>query len=70
MSVTVKIDSRTKAAKILLEYLRTLSFVKVEEEKAENVYDAEFVKMVKESAASKKRYEVDPNDVWGSLELK
>jgi len=68
MSVTVKIDNRSKAAKKLLEYLQTLSFVTVEEEKSP--YNPDFVKMVKESAASKKKYEVDPDDVWGSLGLK
>jgi len=26
--------------------------------------------MVKEAAASKERYEVDPNDIWGSLGLR
>lgn len=68
MSVTVKIDTRSKAAKKLLAFLQTLSFVEIEEEKSP--YDPEFVKKVKKSAASKERYIVDTEDVWGSLGLK
>jgi hypothetical protein len=67
MSTIVKIDTRSKEAKSLLTYLRSLSFVKVEEK---DPYDPEFVKMVLKSAASKKRYKVDTDDIWGSLGLK
>ena len=71
MEITIKIDQRNKQAKALLEYIRTLPFVEVKDnEKEGSPYDPEFVKIVKESAASKERYEVDPNDVWGSLGLR
>lgn len=66
MSVTVKIDTRSKAAKKLLAFLQTLSFVEIEEEKSP--YDPEFVKMVKKSAASKERIKVEDIDgLWESL---
>jgi hypothetical protein len=42
--------------------------VKIIEDKSS--YNPEFVKMVLESAARKKRYKVDTNDIWGSLGLK
>ncbi len=67
MAYIVEIDARSKAAKKFLEYVKTLSFAKVKEE---SPYNPEFVKMIKKSAASKKRYEVNPDDVWGSLGLK
>lgn len=66
MSVTVKIDTRSKAAKKLLAFLQTLSFVEIEEEKSP--YDPEFVKMVKKSAASKERIKVEDVDkLWENL---
>lgn len=75
MSTIIKIDTRSNAAKRFLEYVKTLSFVKIEEKEMDesdtkSPYDPEFVKMVKKSAGSKKRYTVDPKDVWGSLGLK
>lgn len=66
MSVTIKIDTRSKAAKKLLEFLQTLSFVKIEEN--ESPYNPEFVKKIKESAASKERIVVeDIDELWKSL---
>lgn len=36
----------------------------------ESPYNPEFVKMVLDSAKSKNRTVLDPNDIWGSLGLK
>ena len=36
----------------------------------ESPYNPEFVKMVLDSAKSKNRTTIDPNDIWGSLGLK
>ncbi len=68
MELTVKIDMSKKAGRLLAEYLKSLSYVHVQEEKSP--YDPAFVKMVKKSAADKKRYKVNTDDVWGSLGLK
>ncbi|MFC5283400.1 DUF2683 family protein [Pedobacter alpinus] len=71
-TITLKINERSNYGKALLELIK----VGVEEKKGiemveeESPYDPEFVKMVKESAASKERFEIDPNDVWGSLGLR
>ncbi|HTN22017.1 MAG TPA: DUF2683 family protein [Pelobium sp.] len=71
-TITIKINERSNYGKALLELIK----VGVKEKKGiemveeESPYNPEFVKMVKESAASKERYEVDPNDVWGSLGLR
>lgn len=46
MELTIKIDIKSHAAKILVEYLKTLPFVKVEEE---GEYDKDFVDMVLEA---------------------
>lgn len=68
MELTIKINDRSKQAKVFYEYLKTLPFVKIES-RDNNPYNPEFVKMIKESAASKKRTIIDPEDVWGSLGL-
>ena len=39
-------------------------------ETEESPYNPEFVKMVLDSAKSKNRTVIDPNDIWGSLGLK
>lgn len=69
MATIVEIDSRSKAAKQLIEYLKTLSFAKVEEK---THYDPKFVKKVKESKKQIEQGEytvIDTDDVWGSLGL-
>jgi len=67
VEITIKIDPRKKEAKALLEFLRNLSFVEMEE-KEKSVYDPKFVAMVKKSAATKKRYKVnDVDELWESL---
>jgi hypothetical protein len=43
MSLTVKIDTRSKAAKKLVDYLETLSFVKIDDAPH---YDPAFVKKI------------------------
>ncbi|RKD13230.1 hypothetical protein BCY91_10440 [Pelobium manganitolerans] len=71
-TITLKINERSSYGKALLELIK----VGVNEKKGiemveeESPYNPEFVKKIKESAASTELYEVDPNDVWGSLGLK
>ncbi len=78
MEITLKINKRTKAGRAFLAVLDVFvkdskgvevisSDSKVSE--PESPYDPEFVKMVKEAAASKEWYEIDSEDVWGSLGL-
>lgn len=43
MSLTVKIDTRSTAAKKLVDYLKTLSFVQIDNA---SHYDPEFVKKI------------------------
>lgn len=71
-TITLKINERSSYGKAILELIKVGIDEKkgvemVEEEKS---YNPKFVKMVKDSAASKERYEVDPNDIWGSLGLR
>ncbi len=49
MTTTVKIDIRSNAAKNLVAFLKTLSFVKVEEQ--ETRYNSETEKVIKEVRA-------------------
>jgi len=71
-TITLKINERSNYGKALLELIK----VGIEDKKGvemvegQSPYNPEFVKMIQESAASKERYEIDPNDVWGSLGLR
>jgi hypothetical protein len=70
-ALTIKINERSKAGKLLRDFLELISDkpgVEIVEEKSP--YDPEFVKMIKKSAASKNRTVIDTNDVWGSLGLR
>lgn len=71
-TITLKINERSNYGKALLELIKVGIDEKkgIEKVEDESTYNPEFVKMVLESAASKERYEVDPNDVWGSLGLR
>ena len=69
-TITLKINERTKAGKALLSLLDFFTKDSKGVEVVELPYDPEFVAMVKKSAAAKKRKEVNPDDVWGSLGLK
>jgi len=71
VTLTIKINERSKAGKLLRDFLELISDkpgVEIVEEKSP--YDPEFVKMIKKSAASKNRTVIDTNDVWGSLGLR
>ena len=70
-TLTIKINERSKAGKLLRDFLELISDkpgVEIVEEKSP--YDPEFVKMIKKSAASKNITVIDTNDVWGSLGLR
>ncbi|MEO8254247.1 MAG: DUF2683 family protein [Flavobacterium sp.] len=76
---TIKINERTKTGKAFMvmfeAFFKGVDGIEIIESdselvKEESVYNPEFVKMVLESAKSKKRTVIDPNDIWGSLGLK
>jgi len=69
-TITLKINERTKAGKALLSLLEFFTKEGKGVEVIDTPYDPEFVAMVKNSAAGKKRTEINPEDVWGSLKLK
>lgn len=69
-TITLKINERTGKGKVFVQFLKEFitdnKSVEIIEEKSP--YNPEFVKMVKKSAASKKRYQVDNVDeLWKSL---
>lgn len=51
MATIVRIDSRSKAAKLFIEYIKTLSFVKVESEQPR--YNSQTEKAIEEARAKK-----------------
>lgn len=65
MEITIKIDQRKKEGQALLEFLKSLPFVEIEETKSP--YDPDFVKMVKKSKASKNRTRVTSKSLWESI---
>ena len=78
-TITIKIDKRTKAGKAFMamseSFFKNVEGIEIIESDSEiikedkSLYNPEFVKMVLDSAKSKKRTIVDPNDIWGSLGL-
>jgi len=69
-TITLKINERTGKGKVFMQFLKEFikddKSVEIIEEKSP--YNSEFVKMVKKSSASKKRYQVDNVDeLWKSL---
>ena len=69
-TITLKINERTNKGKALIlllnEYVKGDKSVEIIDDKSP--YNPEFVKMVKKSAASKKRHVVDDVDkLWESL---
>ena len=68
-TITIKLNKKNVAGKTLQEIIDLFAKqpgVEIVEEKSP--YNPEFVKMVKKSAASKRRYKVeDVNDLWASL---
>ncbi|WP_281336275.1 DUF2683 family protein [Flavobacterium eburneipallidum] len=80
-TLTIKINESSKKGKAFLEFAKTFfddekdveiieSGTKNAKTATENIYNPEFVAMVKKAQKSTKRTVVDPNDVWGSLGLK
>lgn len=64
MSKTIKIDTSSRAAKQLLAYLKTLPFVKVEEESS---YDPKFVKKVLDAHKNDERHIIPTDELWESV---
>lgn len=62
MRLTIKIDTKTKAAKLLVEYLKTLSFVKIEEG-----YNPEFVEKIKKAEQEEGEVMINAEDLWESI---
>jgi hypothetical protein len=70
-TITLKINERSKAGKLLKDLIGILSDKSgVEIVDEESPYNPEFVAMVKKAAASKNRTEINPDDIWGSLGLR
>jgi len=73
MEITIKIDKRSKQAKVFYEYLKTLPFVEIEEKgkKKKSPYNPEFVKKVLESKKDIEKgnfIEIkDVDELWDSL---
>jgi hypothetical protein len=69
MELTLKINTRSKDSKTLLEYLQNLSYVEVikRSQKTKSNYNPQFIEMVQKSAKTKKGKIVDPNNLWESI---
>jgi len=67
MAAIVRIDTRSNTAKILLNYLKSLPFVKVEEQIEKSPYNPEFVKKIKKAEKQKGRVIESGQSLWESL---
>jgi hypothetical protein len=65
MELTVKIDMSKKAGRLLAEYLKTLSYVHVQEEKSP--YDPAFVRKVIKAQSEKGGKLITSKNVWQSI---
>ncbi|MBW7869128.1 MAG: hypothetical protein H3C31_12490 [Brumimicrobium sp.] len=68
-TITIKINSNSKAGKMLKDLLEMFSDKPgVQVIREESPYNPEFVKMINKSVSSKKRYRVnDVDKLWESL---
>jgi len=66
MPLLVKIDPRSKEAKALIEYLKKLSFVTIEESE-KSPYNAEFVKKISKARSEKTGKVVTAENLWQSI---
>ena len=74
---TIKINERTKAGKAFRMLTETffkgakgIEIIEKTDEKEDEVYNPEFVKMIKEADKRGNFTTVNPDDIWGSLGLK
>lgn len=75
MEITIKIDKRSKQAKMFYEYLKTLPFVEIEETKKDNKtkssYNPEFVKQVLQAEKDIEKGDFveikDVNNIWADI---
>lgn len=65
--VILKLDMRSKSAKVLKDLIIEMSKANKGITVEQSPYDPDFVKMVRKSAASKNRTEVDRENVWASI---
>lgn len=61
---TLKLDTRSKAARVFLDFVKTLSFVQIEEQKEKSEYNPEFVEKVQKARAEKGGKTVTSENLW------
>lgn len=61
---TLKLDTSSKAAKMFLEFMKTLSFVQLEEQNDKSEYDLEFVKKIQKARKEKGGKTVTSINLW------
>lgn len=67
-TLILKLDMRSKSAQVLKELITEMSRANKGIKLEKSPYDPEFVKMVKASSSSKNRTEIDPENVWASIQ--
>lgn len=64
--VHIAVNDRSKEAKAFLEFIKSLSFIKIQEEE-KSPYNPEFVAMVKNADKNDKRFSIPTDKLWESL---
>lgn len=74
---TIKINERTKAGKAFIAMTETffkdvkgIEILETSTQTEDEIYNPEFVKMIKDADKRGNFKTIDPNDIWGSLGLK
>ncbi len=65
MSVILKIEGKSRAARSFVAFAKTLSFVKVEEK--DDNYNPEFVKKIKQAEKEEGRKMTSAEELWESI---
>ena len=66
-TITITYDGRSASAKSLLAFLRTLSFIRIGEENADNSYDPEMVAKIERGREAFRKGEcvtVKAEEIW------
>lgn len=67
MGVVLKVDTKSKAALSFIEFVKSLSFVKVIQQDENDAYNPDFVNKILDADKNDKRVRINTKSVWDSI---
>jgi hypothetical protein len=67
MAVVLKVDTKSKAALSFIEFVKSLSFVKIIQQDESDAYNPEFVNKILDADKNDKRVRINTKSVWDSI---